>query len=56
MFTPYRQIKGEDLQGMDVDELQNLEKLLEVGLSRVLETKACLSFLSLFASIIMEIV
>lgn len=34
-----RQIKGEDLQGMDVDELQNLEKLLEVGLSRVLETK-----------------
>uniref|UniRef100_A0A2N9IL04 K-box domain-containing protein n=1 Tax=Fagus sylvatica TaxID=28930 RepID=A0A2N9IL04_FAGSY len=24
-----RQIKGEDLQGMDVDELQNLEKLLE---------------------------
>ena len=29
---------------MDIEELQKLEKELEVGLSRVIETKACLSF------------
>ena len=29
---------------MDIEELQTLEKELEVGLSRVIETKACLSF------------
>ncbi|KAE8690392.1 MADS-box protein SVP [Hibiscus syriacus] len=34
-----RQIRGEDLQGLDIDELQRLEKLLESGLTRVLETK-----------------
>ena len=39
---------------MDIEELQKLEKDLEVGLSRVIVTKACLSFLSLFAGIIME--
>lgn len=30
---------GENLQGLDIEELQQLEKLLEAGLSRVLETK-----------------
>ena len=39
---------------MDIEELQKLEKELEVGLSRVIETTACLSFLSLFAGTIME--
>ena len=39
---------------MDIEELQKLEKELEVGLSRVIETKACLSFFSLFAGTIME--
>ncbi|KAK4563863.1 hypothetical protein RGQ29_006095 [Quercus rubra] len=34
-----RKIKGEVLHGMDIEELQKLEKVLEVGLSRVLETK-----------------
>ncbi|XP_050260211.1 MADS-box protein SVP-like [Quercus robur] len=34
-----RTIKGEKLHGMDIEELQKLEKVLEVGLSRVLETK-----------------
>ncbi|KAK4563833.1 hypothetical protein RGQ29_006082 [Quercus rubra] len=34
-----RKIKGEELHGMDIEELQKLEKVLEVGLSRVLETK-----------------
>ncbi|KAK8313988.1 hypothetical protein V6Z11_D01G146000 [Gossypium hirsutum] len=34
-----RQIRGEDLQGLNIDELQQLEKLLELGLTRVLETK-----------------
>ncbi|KAK7854264.1 mads-box protein svp [Quercus suber] len=49
-----RKIKGEELHGMDIEELQKLEKVLEVGLSRVTETKANLSLLSLFAGIIME--
>ena len=39
---------------MDIEKLQKLEKELEVGLSRVKETKACLSFFSLFAGSIME--
>ncbi|KAJ4701453.1 MADS-box protein like [Melia azedarach] len=34
-----RQMRGEDLQGLNIEELQQLEKMLEVGLSRVLETK-----------------
>ncbi|TYG83237.1 hypothetical protein ES288_D01G153300v1 [Gossypium darwinii] len=34
-----RQMRGEDLQGLNIDELQQLEKLLELGLTRVLETK-----------------
>ena len=31
---------------MDIEELQKLEKVLEVGLSRVLEAKACLCVIS----------
>ncbi|KAB1203912.1 MADS-box protein SVP [Morella rubra] len=34
-----RQVKGEDLEGLNLEELQQLEKLLEAGLNRVLETK-----------------
>ncbi|KAJ4832832.1 hypothetical protein Tsubulata_001907 [Turnera subulata] len=34
-----RRMRGEDLQGLNLEELQKLEKTLEVGLSRVLETK-----------------
>nr|POE81339.1 isoform 3 of mads-box protein svp [Quercus suber] len=34
-----RKIKGEELHGMDIEELHKLEKDLEVGLSRVIETK-----------------
>ncbi|KAK4563798.1 hypothetical protein RGQ29_006067 [Quercus rubra] len=34
-----RKIRGEELPGMDIEELQTLEKELEVGLSRVIETK-----------------
>ncbi|XP_012067995.1 MADS-box protein JOINTLESS isoform X2 [Jatropha curcas] len=34
-----RQMSGEDLQGLNIEELQQLEKMLESGLSRVLETK-----------------
>ncbi|XP_052488660.1 MADS-box protein SVP isoform X2 [Gossypium raimondii] len=34
-----RQMRGEDLQGLNIDELQQLEKLLESGLTRGLETK-----------------
>ena len=46
MCTPNRKIKGEELHGMDIEELRKLEKVLEVGLSRVLETKACLCVIS----------
>ncbi|KAK4563820.1 hypothetical protein RGQ29_006074 [Quercus rubra] len=34
-----RKIRGEELPGMDIEESQKLEKELEVGLSRVIETK-----------------
>lgn len=34
-----RQMKGEDLQVLNVQQLLNLEKMLETGLSRVLGTK-----------------
>ncbi|XVE66606.1 hypothetical protein DITRI_Ditri08aG0092000 [Diplodiscus trichospermus] len=34
-----RQLKGEELQGLDLEELNNLEKLLEGALRRVTETK-----------------
>ncbi|XWS23984.1 hypothetical protein CRYUN_Cryun28dG0062200 [Craigia yunnanensis] len=34
-----RQMRGEDLQGLNIDELQQLEKMLESGLTRVVETK-----------------
>ncbi|XP_010277489.1 PREDICTED: MADS-box protein JOINTLESS-like isoform X2 [Nelumbo nucifera] len=34
-----RQMRGENLQGLNIEELQQLEKSLETGLSRVLETK-----------------
>nr|QBX87860.1 short vegetative phase protein [Hemerocallis hybrid cultivar] len=35
-----RKMKGEDLQGLTVEELQNLEKTLETGLRLVLERKS----------------
>ncbi|XP_031248540.1 MADS-box protein SVP-like [Pistacia vera] len=35
-----RQMRGEDLKGLNIEELQQLEKLLESGLGRVLETKS----------------
>ncbi|KAF8377368.1 hypothetical protein HHK36_030745 [Tetracentron sinense] len=34
-----RNMKGEELQGLDIEELHKLEKSLEAGLSHVLETK-----------------
>ena len=38
----YRQMRGEELEGMSVEELQQLEKNLETGLHRVLQTKVWL--------------
>ncbi|PIA56336.1 hypothetical protein AQUCO_00700575v1 [Aquilegia coerulea] len=35
-----RNMRGEELQGLNIEELQQLEKSLETGLSRVLETKS----------------
>ncbi|KAK6150346.1 hypothetical protein DH2020_015278 [Rehmannia glutinosa] len=34
-----RRMRGEELQGLSIEELQKLEKLLEGGLSRVIEKK-----------------
>ncbi|CAL5189072.1 unnamed protein product [Lathyrus oleraceus] len=34
-----RQMRGEDLQGMNVEQLQHLERSLEIGLGRVIENK-----------------
>ncbi|KAF8024988.1 hypothetical protein BT93_F1980 [Corymbia citriodora subsp. variegata] len=34
-----RQMKGEDLKGLNVEELEQLEKTLEAGLSLVIKTK-----------------
>ncbi|KAL8133923.1 MADS-box protein SVP [Apium graveolens] len=34
-----RQMRGEDLRGMNIEELQQLEKCLEAGLSRVITKK-----------------
>nr|XP_023887238.1 MADS-box protein JOINTLESS-like [Quercus suber] len=38
-YASSRKIRGEELPGMDIKELQKLEKELEVGLSRVIGTK-----------------
>ncbi|XP_022751126.1 MADS-box protein SVP-like isoform X1 [Durio zibethinus] len=34
-----RQMRGEELEGLNIEELQQLEKFLEAGLSRVIEKK-----------------
>ncbi|KAK6154169.1 hypothetical protein DH2020_013808 [Rehmannia glutinosa] len=34
-----RRMRGEELQGLSIEELQNLERSLEAGLSRVIEKK-----------------
>ncbi|KAM3327807.1 MADS-box protein JOINTLESS [Capsicum galapagoense] len=34
-----RQMRGEEIQGLNIEELQQLEKSLETGLSRVIEKK-----------------
>ncbi|PSS30024.1 MADS-box protein like [Actinidia chinensis var. chinensis] len=34
-----RQMRGEELQGLSIEELQQLERSLEIGLSRVIEKK-----------------
>ncbi|KAL5714258.1 hypothetical protein ACHQM5_016244 [Ranunculus cassubicifolius] len=35
-----RNMRGEELQGLNIEELQQLEKTLETGLGRVLDTKS----------------
>jgi hypothetical protein len=49
--TNYRQMKGEELQGLNIEELKKLEELLDEGLSRVLKAKVasicCLCLLAL---------
>lgn len=38
----YRQMRGEDLQGLNIEELLKLERSLESGLGRVIEKKVFL--------------
>lgn len=46
-------MRGEELQGLNIEELQQLEKSLEAGLSRVIEKKVCVHFrLSVLGTII----
>lgn len=40
--TLNRQMRGEELQGLSIEQLQQLEKSLEVGLRRVIEKKVSL--------------
>lgn len=37
-------MRGEELQGLNIEELQQLEKALEAGLTRVIETKVVLTY------------
>ncbi|XP_008444932.1 MADS-box protein JOINTLESS isoform X2 [Cucumis melo] len=39
MSQQLRQMRGEDLQGLNLEDLKQLERKLEVGLTRVLHTK-----------------
>ena len=39
LYIVNRQMKGEDFQGLNMDDLLKLEKALETGLKRVIETK-----------------
>lgn len=41
-----RQMRGEELRGLSIEELQQLERSLEVGLTRVIEKKVSLFFYS----------
>lgn len=34
-----RKLRGEEIHGLNIEELQLLEKTLEIGLSRVIEKK-----------------
>ena len=43
-----RQMRGEDLHGLNLEDLLKLEKMLETGLNRVLETKVCAGLLVFF--------
>jgi hypothetical protein len=47
-------MKGDELQLLNIEELQKLEQLVQVGLSRVSNEKVCLYLLFLFSSIIMS--
>lgn len=37
-----RQMTGEELQGLDIEELQQLERSLEAGLGCVIKKKVCI--------------
>ena len=49
-----RQMRGEDLQGLNLEDLKQLERKLEVGLTRVLHTKVSNSFFFSLLQIFMK--
>lgn len=51
-----RQMRGEELQELTIEELHQLEKTLEAGLSRVLEKKVLFTFPLCILHFIMHIV
>lgn len=46
VFEINRRLRGEELQGLSIEELQHLESSLEAGLNRVIEKKVLLEFLN----------
>lgn len=42
-------MRGEELRGLSIEELQQLERSLEVGLTRVIEKKVSLFFIPIQA-------
>lgn len=41
-----RRVREEDIQGLNLEELHQLEKIIQAGLNRVLETKVRMHLIS----------
>lgn len=41
-----RRVREEDIQGLNLEELHQLEKIIQAGLNRVLETKVQMHLIS----------
>lgn len=49
----YRQLKGEELQGLGMEELIKLEKMIEAGLNRVTKSKVLQLFFPFHFSLLL---